>query len=410
MLQFGVVRFDDDNPNSGAWVSVMGKPAYRISSIGALDNQTVWWCNLSFNAIYRCNLHKSAFIKRTNYLNNWLPEGQESICQDWGFEARRYTEEQITRALSGIFARTMFFVAQHYGLDLNKIPAHDNLADELRCLMLPKKDEHISPELDAALGAAHQYYAFCLSPRLPTEDFVTVRFSVPSVQYANMMLDSIFPSDQVEYIPESQLPAPADRVNWVLTQDLPVLAKVKVSDIHPDYVNVISFGNGAKAGTNRSWVSQPELLSLAKYARIDIGGCFVFGEYKALPSQCRLPFFSVLQSMTPTADIIASNHWIGLCRENPYKLEANQAAYRALSPRAVWLNSFDRFMMLSYAIKLHKSGIVVRKYGAGSVFAVVPKYNYRDAYEIATSIGLVAPPSLIGDILVQEEFGGGLYE
>ena len=110
--------------------------------------------------------------------------------------------------------------------------------------------------------------------------------------------------------------------------------------------------------------------------------------------------------LLPTADLICSNHWIGLCRENPYKLEANKAEYRALSPRSVWLNSFDRFFMFSYALQLHKAGIVVRRYGAGSVSVIVPKFNYRDAYEIATGIGLIAPPSLIPDILVQEELGG----
>lgn len=407
MLNFGVVRFDSDNPNVGAWISVNGEKATRITSFGALDNQTIWWTNLSFGAIYSCNLHKVPYIKRTNYLNNWTQGGQEDVCYAWGIEPRRHTEPQIARALSAIFLRVMKFAAQNYGLSVSHLPAHDNLADELRCLMLPEKDPHISPEVDAALLSAHQYYSYCLSPRLSSEDYITVSFNVPAVKYAGMIMNSIIPSDQVEFVSELQLPAAPDRLNWVLSQSKPVLSKVRVSDIDPDHVNVISFGNGARAGTNRNWVSQPELLLLSQYARVEISSCFVFGNYQQLDPACRLPYFTTLQSMTPTADLICSNHWIGLCRENPYKLEANKAEYRALSPRAVWLNSFDRFFMFSYALQLHKAGIVVRRYGAGSVTVIVPKFNYRDAYEIATGIGLIAPPSLIPDILVQEELGGG---
>lgn len=67
------------------------------------------------------------------------------------------------------------------------------------------------------------------------------------------------------------------------------------------------------------------------------------------------------------------------------------------------MTAIDRFMMFTYALQLHRAGITVKRYGAGSVMVVVPDGNYRDAYEIASSIGLIAPTTLVNDILVQEE-------
>ena len=73
------------------------------------------------------------------------------------------------------------------------------------------------------------------------------------------------------------------------------------------------------------------------------------------------------------------------------------------SARAAWLCATDRLIMFTYALQLHAAGIVVRKYGAGAVTVVVPKHNYREIYERATSIGLLAPLQLINDVEVQDE-------
>ncbi|MBP8275304.1 MAG: hypothetical protein KAX55_00225 [Propionivibrio sp.] len=400
--QFGCVRFDSDDPNYGGWAAVAGGKAFRISSVGNLDNATLWWTNLSFAAMHESNLHKTHYIKRTTYLNSWLQGGMHDICLGWGFLRRSHTEKEITENLSAIFDRVMRYAQRQYDLDFSKsVPIHDNLADELRCTMLPDKDPHISKEVDFALGAAHQYYTYCVTPRLPQDGFSTVLFSVPAVRYAHEMIDAIIPTDQVEFIHAEQLPPKGQRLDWIMAQPRPVLARVTVSNINPDFVNVIAFANGAKTGSNRGWVSQPELLLLSQYAAVDIDSLFLFGEYDRLPESCNLPSFTHMQAMTPTAEIISSNHWIGLSRENPFRLEPGKQ--RAISPRAAWITAIDRFMMFTYALQLHRAGIAVKRYGAGNVQAVVPDGNYRDAYEIATSVGLIAPTTLVNDILVQEE-------
>lgn len=399
---FGCVRFDSDDPNYGGWASVAGKGAFRISSVGNLDNDTLWWTNLSFTAMHESNLHKTHYIKRTTYLNSWLQGGMHDICLGWGFLRRSHTEKEITENLASIFDRVMRFAQRLYELDFEKtVPVHDNLADELRCTMLPDKDPHISKEVDLALGAAHQYYTYCVTPRLPKDGYSSVVFSVPAVAYANEMINAIIPSDQVEFVHAEQLPPKHQRLDWVMDQSRPVLARVTVSNVNPDFVNVISFANGAKTGSNRGWVSQPELLLLSQYASVDVDSIFLFGEYDRLPETCGLPRFTHMQAMTPTAEIISSNHWIGLSRENPFRLEPGKQ--RAISPRAAWITAIDRFVMFTYALQLHRAGIAVKRYGAGNVLVIVPDGNYRDAYEIATGIGLVAPTTLVNDILVQEE-------
>ncbi|CRN68578.1 TPA: hypothetical protein L4623_005372 [Pseudomonas aeruginosa] len=404
VVRHGCVRFDADDPNMGGWASVEGMEAFRISSVGNLDNDTLWWTNLSFSAIYGANLHKTPYIKRTTYLNSWLQEGQADICSAWGLMRRSYTEKQITEILSGVFSRVMWYAKGAYGIDGSRsVPMHDNLADEIRCKILPDKDPHIAPEVDGALSAAHQYYTYCLTPHYNREEMVVVRFSAPAVAYAREMLSMIVPGEQVEYFSAEQIAPISDKVQWVVNNPRPVLAKVSVSNINPDYVNVIAFANGAKAGSNRSWVSQPELLLLSQYAQVEVACAFVFSGYEMLETSCELPMFSALQAMSPGAELLAMNHWVGLSRENCYRLEPKSTEYRAVSPRAAWITAVDRFLMFTYALQLHKAGFAIRKYGAGSVTCLVPKHNFKDAYDIASSIGLLAPPNMSSDIEVQED-------
>lgn len=400
--RFGVVRFDSDDANYGGWASVEGQPGFRIASVGSLDNDTLWWSNLSFQAMHQCNLHKMPFIKRTTYLTSWLQDGQSDVCRGWGILRRTHTAQSITEVLSQIFGNVMRFAVSHYGLDLKSVPMYDNLADEVRSRLYPERDPHLSPEVDAALGAAHQYYTYCITPRLPQEEYVTVRFAVPGVTYAREIVDTIIPTDQVEYVGGERLPPTDQRLEWILGQARPAMVQVTVSDVSPDVASVVAFGSGARGGNNRSWVTHPELLLLANYANVQIHSAFLFSQYERLPVHAALPTFSRLQAMTPSAEILASNHWIGLSRENPYRLEAQKDG-RAHSPRATWITACDRFLMFTHALKLHRSGLAVKRYGAGAVTVVVPKHNYRDAYELATAAGLLAPPNIANDIEVQED-------
>lgn len=405
----GVVRFDNQDPHQGGWASVEGGTARRINGVAALDNETLWWTNLDFAAIFNTNLHRTSYIKRSTYLTSWNTTGtylgQDEIGLAWGLLSRTFPEQQITEALSQVFCRVMEFCRRNYGLDITRsVPQLDNLADELRIRMLPHMDAHLTPEVDAALGAAHQPYAYCWTPRHVEEDCVQVQFVAPPVAYAQDLLDMVVPAEQFEFYSSAQLPGPATRLDWVMNQQRPVLASVRVSNVNPDYASIIAYGNGARGGSNRRWATHPELVLLSRYADVEVDSIFLFGGYEYLPAGLQVPRFTTLQAMTPTAEIVASNHWVGLTRENPYNLEKlRDASQRALSPRAVWLNATDRFQMYTYAIQLYRSGITVRRYGAGRVTAVVPKYNYRASYEIASAIGLLAPPTISTDVAIQDE-------
>lgn len=399
--RYGVVRFDAQDPTGGGWASVGGGRAFRVSSVGDLDNSTLWWSSLGFNAMLDSGLNKTPYIKRASYLNSWARDGMNEICVGWGWLRRSYTESDIARNLSAIFDHTMRFVAANYPLDASRAPGHDNLADELRCLMLPERDPRLSREVDSAVSAAHMYFNYCVTPRFPREGFSEVLFSVPPVRYAQEILGSIVPVDQFEFFSDDRLPPQHARVEWATQEPRPVLCRVTVSNASPEVSSIIAYGNGAKEGSNRAWLSQPEVLLVSKFANVEIDSAFVFAGYEHLPESCRLPAFTAMQAMTPTAEIVASNHWLGLCRNNPYRLEPSRD--RVVSPRAAWMSAIDRFLMFTYARQLHDRGMAVRRYGAGGVTVVVPDGNYRDAYEVACELGLMAPTTLVNDIHIQEE-------
>ncbi|MGH8603287.1 MAG: hypothetical protein ACREXR_11105 [Gammaproteobacteria bacterium] len=404
---FGVARFDMLDPNAGGWASVAGQEAYRITNIGSLDNRTIWWTNLDFPALYAANVHRLSHIKRTNYLHSWRRgDGQDDFCHSWGLVRRRYTEKAINEALSGMFDQCMRFTTQRYGIDLSQreVLAYDTLADELRARLIPTPDPPLGTEVDTAVADSHAYYNNCMTPRQPAGDYVDICFSRPAVAYAIEMTNTIIPTDQVEYLDSSKLPARGRRLEWVLNQETPVLARVTVSDVQPNYASLISFGNGSRPGTNRSWLTQPEILLLANFARVEIEAAYVFSAYRGLPDSCALPEgISDLQRIMPTTQVWATNHWVGLCRENPYRLEPTKFVDRRTSPRAAWLTSIDRHIMFGAALQFHQAGFTPTNYGAGNVIVRVPKYNYRDAYDVGTAIGLLAPTTVAEDIAVQED-------
>lgn len=404
--QFGVVRFDRDDPNGGGWCAVEGAESSRVPNAGSLDSNTLWWSNLSWRAMHSANIHRVPYIKRTSYLHSWRrDQGMEAFCESWGLIRRSYSEKARTEALALVFGQVMRMIATHYGISLksNEVFAYDNVADELRARMIPDPDPALGPEVDGAISDSHLYYSICMTPYTSSEDYVDVAFARPAVAYAREMTQVIVPTDQAEYVDATRLPSRSGRIDWALAQERPVLARVTVSHVHPDYANIISFGNGARAGSNRSWLTQPEILLLSKFARMEIEAAYLFGGYRSLSTACALPSMTDLQSIMPTTQLWATNHWIGLCRENPYRLEPGGREQRRTSPRAAWMTAVDRFLMFTSALQLHEAGIAVRSYGAGTVVASVPKYNYRDAYEVAKSVGLLAPTTMAEDIDVQED-------
>lgn len=405
---FGAVRFDMDDPHAGGWASVAGQEAYRIANVASLDNRTIWWTNLSFDAMFAANIHRLPHVKRNSYLHSWRRggNGQDEFCQSWGLVRRLFTEKAITEALGSIFDQCMRFAAPHYRIDLGQreVLSYDSLADEIRAKLLPKADPTLGPEVDSAVSDSHVYYNRCMTPARRGDDYIDVCFSRPAVAYAREMTQTIIPSDQCEYLDAHRLPVRGSRLDWVLSQEQPVLARVTVSDVNPGFSSLISFGNGSKAGTNRSWLTQPEILLLSNFARVEIEAAYLFSAYRDLPANCRFgDGITDLQAIMPNTQILATNHWVGLCRENPYKLEPSKQGERRTSPRAAWLTAVDRFQMFTHALQMHQAGFTVVCYGAGSVIARVPKFNYRDAYEIAKAIGLLAPTTMAEDIDIQED-------
>ena len=301
----------------------------------------------------------------------------------------------------------MGFAFHRYGIDITRsVPIYDGLSDEIRAKLLPVKDKRLGPEIDVALQDAHQYFTHCVMGPVRRDDYVDVRFVAPAVSYAAEVLGTPVPSDQVDFIGEADLPPKLERVSWVLASDQPVLARVVVSNVAPEVAALIAHANGARSGSTRQWVSQPELMLLRRYADVSIDAVMMFRRYEELPPHCQLPVFTALQAMTPSAELLAANHWTGLCRENPWRLDQVPTDQRGLSPRAVWITAIDRFLMFTYAYRLHKAGLMVRLYGGGAVVVAVPKHAYREAFEIAAQCGLLAPTQISSDIDMQEDLAG----
>lgn len=390
MSRYGCVLFDDPNRAGPGWASIAGDTAFRINGTGDLATDVVWIVNVEYQAFFRQGLQRLARLKRTYYLTRTIPQ----IMRELGLDSRFMPATQAVRVLAEIFDRTVRLAERHYGADVSR---YDTLADGLRGAIL-SKDETLSTEIDQAVDQATQNTVMCEQRFLPDSTHLT--FRRPRMLHARELLATPMPLAPWEFLPGEKMVPEARRMDWLLRQDRPVLAKIAVQRLSPEAAHLVAFGSGAWGRgkqKDRSWASHPELLFLSHYATVRVDAAFLGAGYAPLAPLIPLMDEGPAGDLSFSAGLLADSYVTALASPQPYHLGP-----KIPTPRAAWLRASDRFLSFFPAMLLDGAGFQVNSYGMGSVGVRVVQGNLTAAACAAREASLLVPLSLTGDAEIEE--------
>lgn len=400
MNRYGCVIFDGDQPGAG-WASISGELPVKISGLGSLDSDIVWWTSLTSDHLYRSGLSSTPNIRSAEYLRTSMIQirlelGISNRTQYSGKDSSNKLKSvaHSVQILSELFNRLMSLLEIHYGF---KRPKYALLSDDLRALILPT-DKSISAEIDSASELAYQKKVDCVTnpSRIRSRQ---VSFKLNRYHHAMDVLATPVPSNAFKLIDEADLPdsKPA-RLEWALKQTSPILVQASVTKVDPSLSSVIAFGVGSIHP--RSWISHPELIVLSQFAQVNISSVFMFEEYLPIESilKVELPLIEDgLSELSMSVGLLCENFWSALAY--PYKPIG--ASARIYTPRMAWLKATDRMLCMRSAIELYQVGFQVKNYGDGTVVVDVPNGNLSEVIDSAANAGLYPPIASIEDAIIQ---------
>ena len=388
---YGAVIFDDESKPTSGWASVRGRAAFRIRGTGDLASDIYWWTNLPAETFVRYGQLGNRKLKRLEYLKPNMTQ----LHQELGLTTVKAPLSKIAEVTSEIFDRVMRLAAKNYGL---QYPVELTLSEDLFDLLV-KEDKSITPEIDDALRLSYQTWS--RTPDGGPEKSKIVTFRRPRLIHARDVLTTPIPGEQWEFVEGRRLPSESKRVDWLIAQGRPVLARAAVKKVHFEYSRVVTFGADPRDRVDpRSWMSHPELLMFAKFGEVRVDAVFLGNEYT--PQQVNKHVFTggALGSISISTGILAENYWIALASSRSHK-RFSRDAVTIHSPRAVWMAATDRFHSVLPALMLGGSGFSVRGYGRGKVTVAVPRGALGDLRSCAAAAGLDCPLSVHDEIAVQ---------
>lgn len=385
---YGAVIFDDETKPLAGWASVHGRQAFRVQSLGDLASDVYWWTNCTAPTYASHPGMRQSRFKRDDYLR----PSMRQMHAELGLQPMRMQPARIAEITAEIFDRVMRLASVHHGVNR---PVELRLQEDLYPMII-KPDESISRELDAALEQAHQPWFECLTAK--PADSTIMSFRRPRMEHVLDVLTTPVPGTRWEFVEESRLPPERQRIDWLVTQSRPVLARAAVKRVNHDVAPVVVFGAGSKK--ERGWMSHPELLMLSKFAQIKVEGVFLGQEYEE--QTVYKPVFTggTMGSLSVSAGILADNYLMALAEPRTVK-RIGQNNTKLYSPRAVWYNASAALYSLMPALMLHGSGFSVIGYGRGVVTVAVPRGALADVRKCAAAAGLQASLTVNADVAVQ---------
>lgn len=364
--RFGVALFDQSR-DSG-WACLADGGPFRFPTPGDLASDCIWICGCDWDE-YNQRWKRFHHLRRSDYLAKVT-----QIAEDLGVRADGQGRfgamaQRASSEISAVIHRAMVIAAQIYGWKSPTQQLRDEtlIEDIRRHLVDQVAPPQVKPFMRPALAAAFQTYSSVTNPPFQS---VMVQLRFNRLEYARRILatrvpDSAWLSECIEASSAGPL-----SLEQALNPDRPCLvnATVEFTGRDPAISNLCAFGSQpGKRSVLRTWISQPELAWLSRYAHIQISGAWFTSGSFSLPRKVLLPEILTsdpLWELSLSAGLVAEAHWRALVLD-PYKPSVE--GKKDISVWAVWLRAADRAMCFEAALQAHNAGLNVIGYGNGSV-------------------------------------------
>lgn len=390
--RFGVALFDDSRESG--WASLPDGEAMRFNSPQDLRSDCIWVTSADGQLFLR-QWGRMHHLRSSDYVSKL-----SHIAGDFGLKVGTQgrfgsMSQKACSILSPTIHRAMVIATQVYGwTDPTARLAERSLQDALRSTL---NAEVMPPSVRSALKSpllsayqrtsAPSWYDKFRTDRVA----VTLRYN--RLEYARRILKTPVPEGSWQFDGSSVNSKFRCSMDRALNPEQPCLvnATVEYQGLDPDIACLTAFGSGAgKTPALRTWISQPELAWLSKFARINIHEIYYSLNSRELPVKVQLPEILTsdpLFSLSVSAGLVAEAHWKALATP-VYK----RAVGEEVNPWSVWLRAADRAMSFELALAAHKKGFFVSYYGNGSALVIIDRTSLPELLDFAME-NEVAHPS-----------------
>lgn len=375
-VRVGVIVFDDKNNASlGAWASIAGGKATRISDVSALENDVMWISNLDYKAFVDCGLSAA----RNHRLPNYFYREVDKVAADHGTSLRLDPSmaPAVAQNVSSRYDRVLRLYEKAYPHKTEYPYTGRTLTEDIRsvCGMLDSSNR--APDfLESAFAAAYQTDSACATQYQADSFMVMMRYN--RLRHYKDILNKPVPAEQNWRLLDSRmLPATnKERIKFIEQATFPIVAEVHVNcdNCSSDMARLIAFGYQAglrnRATLMRTHVSHPEFLWLHRFCDIEVRSVAVAAEYTKLRPNSRLPAVVADEPAFEScysAQLFAEIHFLAMAEHTRRQSAAGNQIDRNISARNVWLRAYDRAEMFITAKRAHEFGLNVAGYSMGAL-------------------------------------------
>lgn len=388
MPRFGVAIFDNHQDLRSGWACLPGKEEFRFRHPVDLPNDSIWITSVDgneFNDIQKLHHLRPSDFFRSKLRNIAADIGMPTEGEDWARPA--------VRALSEVVNRAALIAVQVYQWDdpLQMLRAPSLVEDIRKALVKPMP---VLQNMRSPLLSAYQSYS---SPERgntfePGSTIVTLRLN--RLAYAKRLLQTSMPDGAWAYTGKEETHGFSYPLERALNPDLPCIveATIETSQTDPDISILAAFGAGpGRRNGLRSWISQPELQWLSKYAKVHISRVYYTTNTRPLIERFQLPELLAaddLWELSIAAGLVAECHWSALTIP---AYSPNLPSKKDITVYGVWLRAVDRALCFDLSLRAHKAGFLVKSYGNGSIVVSLAKTRLPELLNFSMENGIAHP-------------------
>ncbi len=390
--RFGVALFDDSRESG--WASLPDGEAMRFRSPQDLRSDSIWVCSAD-GAQFMRQWGRMHHLRASDYVSKLA-----HIASDFGVKVGTQgrfgsVAQKACEILAPAIHRAMVIATQVYNWqDPQSRLSERTLQDALRTTL----HEEVAPpvvktNLKAPLLSAFQRTS---TPSWYSNVFVADRIMITlrynRLEYAKRILATPVPEGAWFFDGAEVRTGFNCTLDQALDPEQPCLvnATVEFQGRDPDLACLTAFGSAAgRSNTLRTWISQPELAWLSKFARINIHGIYHTLSSRELPVKVQLPELLTIDplfSLSISAGLVAEAHWKALASPI-YKRGVGEE----VNPWSVWLRAMDRALSFQLALAAHQAGFQVSYYGNGSCLVVVDRQSLPKLVDFALENDIMHP-------------------
>ena len=389
-MTIGVCCFENTNDPESGWASVEGQEAEWVNGIGDLNDQVLWVTNLPFLTHRKLNLASKGNIFDTQYFRTAI----DNIGSEMGIQSDLKTLSEFCsrefKIVADMGEKYLDISLMNPGYRYHKTasyqllpdyvrqqPSGINSADIIEAMNHSTQANQAMSGLKRPAGAQpvgllfprHVYGKWLLSLPMPGENkWKVVKQRENSTKFG-------VEGGKVLRNTASVL----ERLNEIGEKNA-LFLRVSVHSMDKFYQNFASFSAGEKY--IRRWATLPEVLELARIAKISINGGYM----------CKLSESPIISdSIFGQSDMSFAR---GLLIENVISALASPVSNQNGSRQTMlsaYLRAYDRIACGRAAAKLASEGFVVGSYSMGRIVVFMRPGEGRRLAQKALEIGLMPP-------------------